>query len=76
MDLYQRQGGYPVPPGASSILGVEFSGSVAELGEGVTRWAVGDEVFGLAGGVSRQAPSQSLCLLLTNGMVRELMRSS
>jgi len=50
MDLYQRQGGYPVPPGASSILGVEFSGCVAELGEGVTRWVVGDEVFGLAGG--------------------------
>lgn len=53
MDIHQRQGGYPVPPGASSILGVEFSGHVAELGEGVTQWAVGDEVFGLAGGVSR-----------------------
>ncbi|KAG1751066.1 quinone oxidoreductase putative [Suillus lakei] len=50
MDHYQRQGGYPVPPGASSILGVEFSGRVTELGEGVTRWAVGDEVFGLVGG--------------------------
>ncbi|OAX31964.1 GroES-like protein [Rhizopogon vinicolor AM-OR11-026] len=50
MDILQRQGGYPVPPGASSILGVEFSGCVAELGDGVTRWAVGDEVFGLAGG--------------------------
>ncbi|KAG1743186.1 quinone oxidoreductase putative [Suillus paluster] len=50
MDLLQRQGGYPVPPGASSILGVEFSGRVTELGEGVTRWAIGDEVFGLAGG--------------------------
>jgi NADPH:quinone reductase-like Zn-dependent oxidoreductase len=53
MDLHQRLGGYPAPPGASSILGVEFSGHVVELGEGVTRWAVGDEVFGLAGGVSR-----------------------
>ncbi|OAX40442.1 GroES-like protein, partial [Rhizopogon vinicolor AM-OR11-026] len=50
MDILQRLGGYPVPPGASSILGVEFSGCVAELGEGVARWAVGDEVFGLAGG--------------------------
>ncbi|KAG2365104.1 hypothetical protein BDR07DRAFT_1470550 [Suillus spraguei] len=50
MDHYQRQGGYPVPPDASSILGVEFSGRVTELGEGVTRWAVGDEVFGLVGG--------------------------
>ncbi|KAG1885239.1 quinone oxidoreductase putative [Suillus subluteus] len=50
MDHYQREGRYSVPLGASSILGVEFSGRVTELGEGVTRWAVGDEVFGLVGG--------------------------
>lgn len=50
MDLLQREGNYPEPAGSSSILGVEFAGRVAELGEGVTRWAVGDEVFGLAGG--------------------------
>ncbi|KAG1869038.1 quinone oxidoreductase putative [Suillus subalutaceus] len=50
MDHYQREGRYAVPLGASSILGVEFSGRVTELGEGVTRWAVGDEVFGLVGG--------------------------
>ncbi|EGN98161.1 hypothetical protein SERLA73DRAFT_183058 [Serpula lacrymans var. lacrymans S7.3] len=50
MDLSQRQGGYPVPPGASTILGVEFSGLVSELGPDVTSWNVGDEVFGLAGG--------------------------
>ncbi|KAG1723075.1 quinone oxidoreductase putative [Suillus paluster] len=49
-DLAQRQGKFPVPPGVSSILGLEFSGRVTELGEGVTRWAVGDEVFGLASG--------------------------
>ena len=52
MDLDQRQGDYPPPPGASSILGVEFSGRVVELSEGVTQWALGDEVFGLVGGVS------------------------
>ena len=28
MDLLQREGQYPVPPGASKILGVEFSGSI------------------------------------------------
>jgi putative PIG3 family NAD(P)H quinone oxidoreductase len=50
LDHYQRQGDYPPPQGASSILGVEFSGRVAELGEGATQWAVGDEVFGLVGG--------------------------
>ncbi|KAG1751632.1 quinone oxidoreductase putative [Suillus paluster] len=51
-DLSQRQGNGPVRlgPSVSSILGLEFSGRVTELGEGVTRWAVGDEVFGLVRG--------------------------
>lgn len=53
MDLSQREGKYPVPPGASSILGVEFSGRVERLGPGVTNWTAGDEVFGLSGGVSQ-----------------------
>jgi len=61
MDHYQRQGGYPVPPGASSILGVEFSGRVTELGEEVSKWAVGDEVLGLVGGVSRLSKPICVC---------------
>lgn len=52
MDILQRDGKYPLPPGASTVLGVEFSGHVAELGQGVTQWKEGDEVFGLASGVS------------------------
>ena len=52
MDLLQREGHYPLPPGASTILGVEFAGYVEQLGPGVTKWAIGDEVFGLTGGVS------------------------
>lgn len=53
MDLSQREGKYPVPPGASQILGVEFSGIISALGPTVdtTYWKVGDEVFGLAQGV-------------------------
>lgn len=51
MDIYQRKGAYPVPPGASQILGVEFSGHVAEIGTEVTQWNINDEVFGLAAGV-------------------------
>ncbi|KZV85758.1 quinone oxidoreductase putative [Exidia glandulosa HHB12029] len=50
MDVIQRQGNYPLPPGASEILGVEFSGTVAKLGEGATKWKEGDEVFGLVAG--------------------------
>ena len=34
-DLMQRQGHYPPPPGASEIIGLECSGRVAALGEGV-----------------------------------------
>jgi putative PIG3 family NAD(P)H quinone oxidoreductase len=49
-DLLQRQGFYPPPPGASDILGLECSGVVSEVGEGVTGWAVGDEVCALLSG--------------------------
>ncbi|GAB3575679.1 NAD(P)H-quinone oxidoreductase [Amycolatopsis endophytica] len=49
-DLLQRQGNYPPPPGASDILGLECSGTVAELGEGVEGWQVGDEVCALLAG--------------------------
>jgi NADPH:quinone reductase-like Zn-dependent oxidoreductase len=51
MDISQREGKYPPPPGASDLLGVEFSGTVTELGQGVKEWKVGDEVLGLVGGV-------------------------
>ena len=49
-DLLQVQGNYPVPPGASEILGLECSGRVSALGEGVTGWNVGDEVCALLAG--------------------------
>ncbi len=49
-DLMQRQGQYPPPPGASEILGLECSGTIAELGEGVTGWRVGDHVCALLAG--------------------------
>ncbi|KDN16679.1 NAD(P)H-quinone oxidoreductase [Amycolatopsis rifamycinica] len=49
-DLLQRQGHYPPPPGASETLGLECSGTIAELGEGVEGWNVGDEVCALLAG--------------------------
>jgi len=49
-DLLQAAGHYPPPPGASPILGMEVSGRVTTLGEGVTRWSVGDEVCALLSG--------------------------
>jgi putative PIG3 family NAD(P)H quinone oxidoreductase len=49
-DLLQRAGFYPPPAGASPILGLECSGRIAALGEGVTGWNVGDEVCALLAG--------------------------
>src|SRR3712207_694383 len=49
-DLLQRQGRYPPPPGASDVLGLECSGTVREVGEGVDRWQVGAEVCALLAG--------------------------
>ncbi|CAA9393753.1 MAG: Quinone oxidoreductase [uncultured Nocardioides sp.] len=55
-DTLQRRGLYPVPPGASEIIGLECSGRVAALGEGVSGWSVGDEVCALltGGGYAEQ----------------------
>ncbi|TCK27342.1 NAD(P)H-quinone oxidoreductase [Pseudonocardia endophytica] len=60
-DLLQRQGNYPVPPGASEILGLECSGRISALGDGVAErsagaigqsdgWSVGDPVCALLAG--------------------------
>src|SRR3954462_8753547 len=49
-DLLQRQGFYPPPKGASEILGLECSGTISQLGDGVHGWNVGDEVCALLAG--------------------------
>src|ERR687894_224757 len=49
-DLLQRQGFYPPPPGASDVLGLECSGTIAAIGEGVTGWDVGTPVCALLAG--------------------------
>lgn len=49
-DALQRAGAYDPPKGASDLPGLECSGTVAAVGAGVTRWAVGDEVCALLPG--------------------------
>ena len=68
MDIMQREGNYPVPPGSSDILGVEFSGHITALGPNTSLgWQAGDEVLGLASGVSwkflRKDPTLALIFL-------------
>lgn len=49
-DLQQRIGVYAPPPGASDIIGLECSGTVAELGPDVEGWNVGDPCVALLAG--------------------------
>lgn len=49
-DVLQAAGKYPPPPGASEIIGMEVSGVIAEVGDGVTEWSVGQQVCALLAG--------------------------
>jgi putative PIG3 family NAD(P)H quinone oxidoreductase len=49
-DVQQRKGLYPPPAGASPVLGLEVAGRIVAIGEGVTRWAVGQPVCALTPG--------------------------
>ena len=49
-DVMQRRGAYPPPPGASDIPGLEVSGTITALGEGVRDWTAGDQVCALIAG--------------------------
>jgi NADPH2:quinone reductase len=46
----QRAGSYPPPPGHSPLPGLEIAGEVAAVGDGVTRWKLGDKVCALVNG--------------------------
>lgn len=49
-DMMQRQGGYPPPAGAPPYPGLECSGTIAAVGDGVTGWRPGDQVCALLAG--------------------------
>ncbi len=70
-DCLQRRGGYPPPPGASPILGLELSGEIVACGEGVPEDALGRNVAALVtgGGYAEYcAAAYELCLPLPEGM--------
>ena len=70
-DIMQRRGHYPPPPGASDVLGLEVSGTVAAVGEAATGWRVGDTVCALlAGGGYAEycAVPAPLCLPVPAGL--------
>jgi putative PIG3 family NAD(P)H quinone oxidoreductase len=49
-DLLQAAGKYPPPPGASDIIGLEVSGTIAGVGDGGAQWSVGAPVCALLAG--------------------------
>jgi putative PIG3 family NAD(P)H quinone oxidoreductase len=49
-DLLQGRGAYPPPPGAPDIPGLEVSGTIMALGEGVEHLAIGETVCALLAG--------------------------
>ena len=71
----QREGKYPLPSQASkTVMGVEFAGVITKLGKGVEKFKEGDEVFGLAFGVS--SPSAVLWNEEVHAHGRERMPST
>ena len=59
-DLLQAAGKYPPPPGASEVLGLEVSGTIAEVGEHVDKWSIGqsDDGHGSGPGAPPSPPHQ------------------
>lgn len=70
-DVLQRMGGYPPPPGASDIPGLEIAGTIAALGEGVHAALLGREVCALVtgGGYAEYCLARAEhCLPVPNGL--------
>ncbi|MFB9212307.1 NAD(P)H-quinone oxidoreductase [Echinicola jeungdonensis] len=71
-DVIQRKGYYPAPPGVpADIPGLEVSGTITAIGDGVNKWKLGDEVCALiaGGGYAEyvQAPAEQ-CLPIPGGV--------
>ncbi len=49
-DVLQRMGGYAPPPGASDIPGLEIAGTIVAVGQGVTKYKIGDRACALVAG--------------------------
>jgi len=73
-DCLQRAGGYPPPPDASPIIGLEVAGTIVALGEDVDAWRVGDDVCALTpgGGYAQYcATPGAWCLPIPHGLSLE-----
>ena len=70
-DVLQRSGGYPPPPGASDIPGLEVAGTIVTLGGDTGDWREGDTVTALVsgGGYAEYATAPApQCLRVPQGL--------
>lgn len=70
-DVLQRLGLYPMPPNASTIMGLELAGEVVALGDGARRFEIGERVCALVagGGYSQYCPApEGQCLPVPGGL--------
>lgn len=70
-DVRQRMGGYPPPPGASDIPGLEVAGTIVATGDSVAGWRIGDAVCALVsgGGYAQYCPVPApQCLPVPQGL--------
>ncbi|MDA7428578.1 NAD(P)H-quinone oxidoreductase [Primorskyibacter aestuariivivens] len=70
-DALQRAGSYAPPPTASDLPGLEASGEIVALGDGVSDWALGDQVCALlpGGGYAEYVATPAAhCLPIPVGM--------
>jgi len=71
VDTMIRQMGkdLPLSPDLPAVLGMDFAGTVEAIGEGVTGYAMGDEVYGCAGGLADLAGSLAEFMLADSRLI-------
>ena len=72
-DLVQRRGLYPPPKGASSLLGLEVSGEVVEVGELENSFKIGEHVCALTNGggyAEYVVANKDHCLKIPKGVTK------
>lgn len=77
VDTMIRQMGseLPLSPQAPAILGMDFAGIVDAVGEGVTDYKLGDEVYGCAGGLAGLAGTLAEYMLADANLVAHKPKS-
>ncbi|HJO97015.1 MAG TPA: NAD(P)H-quinone oxidoreductase [Rhodospirillales bacterium] len=71
VDTFQRMGNYPVPDGATDLLGLEIAGEVVARDDAAVEWSVGDPVCALVagGGYAQYCPVPAAhCLPIPKGL--------